>query len=193
MKIWLTGGAGSGKSALAQKIAVHLSGSGRRYYLATMIPRDAEDEERIRRHREERRDLDFETILCAERLPDEEGEGQYFGPDAWGRDAVFLLDSATALLANRMFGAKATAWHPDAAQAVLDELLAFSERAAHLIVVSDGIYADGCRYGDMTEQYREGLALIERGCAARFDVVIECAAGGARAIKGGDLIPSLLA
>ena len=50
MKIWITGGAGSGKSSLAQELAAALSRNGSKYYIATMVPRDEEDQRRIRRH-----------------------------------------------------------------------------------------------------------------------------------------------
>lgn len=50
MTIFLSGGAKNGKSTLAQELAVKLSGAGKRYYVATMIPTDEEDLARIRRH-----------------------------------------------------------------------------------------------------------------------------------------------
>ena len=43
MTIFLSGGAKNGKSTLAQELAVKLSGAGKRYYVATMIPTDEED------------------------------------------------------------------------------------------------------------------------------------------------------
>ena len=50
MLIFLSGGAKNGKSMLAQRLCRRLSGGGPLYYLATMIPHDAEDEQRIARH-----------------------------------------------------------------------------------------------------------------------------------------------
>ena len=50
MKIWITGGAGSGKSSLAQELASALAAGGPHYYVATMVPRDDEDRRRISRH-----------------------------------------------------------------------------------------------------------------------------------------------
>ena len=40
MTVFLSGGAKNGKSTLAQALAVKLSGEGKRYYVATMIPTD---------------------------------------------------------------------------------------------------------------------------------------------------------
>ena len=175
MRIWITGGAGSGKSSLAQELAAALSANGSKYYIATMIPRDDEDRLRIRRHIEDRDGMGFETIECPCGLmvrvkPDPEG--------------TYLLDSATAMLANAMFGERGFVYKPDAAQEAAEDLLVFSLKVKNLIVVSDGIFSDAARYDEMTDQYRRGLALIQRNMAEAFDAVIECAAGGMRILKG---------
>ena len=68
MTIFLSGGAKNGKSTLAQELAVKLSGAGKRYYVATMIPTDEEDLARIRRHVADRDGLGFETIECSKNM-----------------------------------------------------------------------------------------------------------------------------
>ena len=68
MMIFLSGGAKNGKSTLAQELAVKLSGEGKRYYVATMIPTDDEDLARIRRHVADRDGLGFETIECSKNM-----------------------------------------------------------------------------------------------------------------------------
>ena len=62
MIVFLSGGAKNGKTALAEDIAVKLSGGGRRYYVATMIPYDDEDRKRVELHIEERAGLGFTTL-----------------------------------------------------------------------------------------------------------------------------------
>ena len=62
MKIWITGGAGSGKSSLAQELAAVLAGDGPLYYVATMVPRDDEDRRRISRHIQDRSGMGFRTM-----------------------------------------------------------------------------------------------------------------------------------
>ena len=47
MILFLSGGSKSGKSSLAQDLAVTLSRGGKHYYVATMIPVDGEDHKRI--------------------------------------------------------------------------------------------------------------------------------------------------
>ena len=175
MKIWITGGAGSGKSSLAQELASALAAGGPHYYVATMVPRDDEDRRRISRHIEDRAGMGFGTIECPCRLTER------ITPDSEG---TYLLDSATAMLANAMFGEQEFVYDPDAAQKVAEDLRLFSERVKHFVAVSDGICSDAALYDEMTEGYRRGLAFIERQMAARCDTVIECAAGGVIVHKG---------
>ena len=179
MKIWITGGAGSGKSSLAQELAAALAAGEPRYYVATMVPRDGEDRRRISRHIEDRSGMGFETIECPCRLTER------IKPD---REGTYLLDSVTAMLANAMFGEKEFKYDPDAAVRTADDLRLFSGRVKHFVAVSDGIYSDAARFEEMTEKYRRGLALIERQMAKHCDTVIECSAGGAILHKG--MLPS---
>ena len=54
MRYFLSGGSKSGKSMLGQRLARDMAAGGPLYYIATMIPRDEEDQARIRRHLQER-------------------------------------------------------------------------------------------------------------------------------------------
>ena len=175
MKIWITGGAGSGKSSLAQELASAMSAGGPHYYVATMVPRDDEDRRRISRHIEDRAGMGFRTIECPCRF------AERIKPDL---DGTYLLDSVTAMLANAMFGEREFDYDPDAIQKVAADLRLFSERVKHFVVVSDSIFSDAAIYDEMTDGYRRGLAYIERQMAAQCDTVIECAAGGAIVHKG---------
>jgi adenosylcobinamide kinase/adenosylcobinamide-phosphate guanylyltransferase len=173
MRILLAGGSKSGKSSLAQDIAIKLSNGGPRYYWATMEPTDREDDDRIERHIADRAGLGFVTVergraLLSGELP----------PD----DAAVLFDSVTALLANEMFGA---GFNPDAPERALNELLALSEKCADFICVADEVFRDGAVYDETTETYRRGLAAILRGLAESFDTVAEVACGIPKLYKGG--------
>ena len=53
MRYFLSGGSKSGKSMLGQRLARDMAAGGPLYYIATMIPRDEEDQARIRRHLQE--------------------------------------------------------------------------------------------------------------------------------------------
>ena len=62
MIVFISGGAKNGKSSFAQDLAVRLARGGKRYYIATMIPCDEEDRDRIRHHIADRDGLGFETL-----------------------------------------------------------------------------------------------------------------------------------
>lgn len=152
---------------LAQRWTKKLAGEqGTAVYWATMSPQDEEDLARIRRHREERAGWGFQTIECGGAIPEKAG--------ALSADSAVLFDSATALLANRMFG---EGFQPDAAEQVWTELAELSSVPAHFVLVCDEIFRDGFVFDEWTETYRRGLAQICRQAAQEFDVVCEVVCG----------------
>lgn len=177
MTFFLSGGAKNGKSTLAQDLAVSLSGEGKRYYVATMIPVDDEDRERIRRHIADRDGLGFETVECSKHILSclETADPQ----------GTFLVDSATALLQNAMFPVE-NGYEMDleAAQRCADELIAFAGTVKNAVFVSDYIASDAERYSESTERYRKCLAGIDRRLAAACDTVVEVCAGNRIVHKG---------
>lgn len=176
MIVFITGGAKNGKSSFAQSLAVKLAAGGRRYYIATMIPVDDEDRERIRRHVADREGLGFETV--------EQGKNILECLKTCDPGASFLLDSTTALLMNELF--IPPDWHLDetAGERCGDEVAAFAQAVKHIVIVSDYIYSDAQRYDDVTETYRRGLASIDRKLAAISDVVLEMSGGNLIVHKG---------
>lgn len=143
------------------------------YYLATMDAVDEEDEERILRHRRERAGWGFETV---EQPRDVESCLDRIDPAG-----VVLLDSVTALLSNEMFPPyrEGEIWEADlsAPVRVEENLAKFAAAVGHTIFVSDYIYGDFSRYGELTEEYRKGLAFIDRCLAKRCERVIEVSIG----------------
>ena len=177
MTVFVSGGAKNGKSGFAQDLAVKLAGGGKRYYVATMIPVDEEDRERIRRHVADRDGLGFETIEC--------------GADLltclnYDTNGSFLLDSVTALLQNVMFPVEKN-YEMDlaAAETCAKDVVAFAKSVANAVIVSDYIYSDAQRYDEGTECYRKSLAKIDRLLAKISDTVIEVSAGQLIFHKGG--------
>lgn len=166
MTYFISGGAKCGKSALAQELAVALSGSGKRYYIATMIPTGPEDLERIRRHVEDRRGLGFETVECAENIL-----------SVADPDGTFLVDSVTSLMQNALFPArKHYEIDPEGAEDCANALVTFAGSVRNAVFVSDYIYSDAETYSDSTESYRRCLASADRRLADISDVVIEVTA-----------------
>lgn len=177
MTILITGGAKNGKSSLAQTLALTLAKGGTHYYVATMIPADAEDDQRIRLHLLDREGMGFETIECGRHILD-----CLNGADKSG---TFLLDSVTALLLNELFP-DPTSCNMDltAPERCAGELEAFVSCVDNAVIVSDYIYSDAMRYDQVTEQYRKGLALIDKTLARVCDTVIEVVAENLVVHKG---------
>ena len=177
MTVFLSGGAKCGKSSLAQDLAVALAQGGRHYYVATMIPTGAEDDERIRRHLADRAGMGFETVECFRnimdclKIADQEG--------------VFLVDSVTSLIQNALFPVeKNYELDLEGAHRCADELVEFAGTVRHAVFVSDYIYSDAKQYSESTEMYRKCLADIDRRLAKVCDTVIEVAAGQPIIYKG---------
>ena len=172
MSTFISGGCKNGKSFYAQRIA---KAKGQPlYYIATMIPRDSEDEARIVRHRKERAGWGFETLECGADILSCLEHADPAGS--------FLLDSVTALLSNEMFTAEGM--DPDAPGKISGELTEFVRRAPRTVLVSDYIYSDADLYDEWTEAYRRGLATIDRALAAVCDDVLEVIHGQVIVHKG---------
>lgn len=170
MNIFVSGGCKNGKSMFAQMQARDMAREqGKLYYVATMIPRDGEDRERIRRHIADREGWGFQTI--------EKGMDIVSAlDDSIDRNGVFLLDSVTALLSNEMFGADGS-YNPEAGDKVGSELEEFAKLTGNTIFVSDYIYSDARIFDDYTENYRRALAGTDRRLAAVCDLTVEVAYG----------------
>lgn len=176
MNYFLAGGSKSGKSMLGQRVARALAPTLPHYYLATMIPHDPEDDACILRHRAERAGWGFETIEC--------GVNILSALDRAAPNAVFLLDSITALLSNEMFRADGTM--DDAAGARLAaQLVTFAQRTGNTVFVCDQIFSDAICYDVWTDRFRQALGQIGTALCAVCENVCEVAAGIPDWYKGG--------
>ena len=173
MKIFISGGCKNGKSTLAEECARAMNPE-KLYYIATMIPHDEEDLERIRRHRKERAGKGFETIECGTDILDALNNAD--------KEGSFLLDSVTALLSNEMF--KGAEFDKNAGERTAAELKKLAETAENIVFVSDFIYCDAAEYDSYTEAYRKGLALCDRALAEICDTTVEVVNGNCIVYKG---------
>ncbi|MCL2834453.1 MAG: bifunctional adenosylcobinamide kinase/adenosylcobinamide-phosphate guanylyltransferase [Treponema sp.] len=181
MKYFISGGCKNGKSYLAQRLARAQQSAGNSektcelYYIATMLPADAEDNERIARHRRERGGWGFTTI---EQPYDIENI-----LEKCGCRGSFLLDSLTALLANEMFLPDG-AVNENAQEKIEAGLLKITASVKNIVIVSDYIYSDAVIFDPLTEQYRKSLAGLDRAAAKNCDTVLEAAYGNVIVHKG---------
>ncbi|MCI7098734.1 MAG: bifunctional adenosylcobinamide kinase/adenosylcobinamide-phosphate guanylyltransferase [Lachnospiraceae bacterium] len=93
----ITGGSGSGKSAYAEALCVRLQQDRREtpmVYIATMYPFDEESWRKIDRHRELRKNKNFDTVECFTGLKNVELKEH---------DTTVLLECMSNLTANEMY------------------------------------------------------------------------------------------
>lgn len=163
MKILLTGGSASGKSAYAEQLAVALPGP--RIYLATMIPSGTEGQARIERHRAARANKGFETI---ERYRDLAGL-------TLPENNVVLLECIGNIVANEMFGE--TPARTDVAELILEGIVALARQTPQLLVVTNEVGSDGQQYDESVRAYIEVIGTINSSLAQEFDSVYEVCCG----------------
>ena len=130
---------GSGKSLYAEDLAV--SSGDPRLYIATMVPQNQENRQRIEKHRQQRKGKGFITIeepLCMSCVP-------------VSGDNVILLEDVSNLVANRLFGSQPGTYKP-----VLEDILTLAGRCKTLIAVSiSGMEAED--YSGETADYIRSL------------------------------------
>lgn len=171
----IIGGAGSGKSAFAEKLVCRLP--GQRLYIATMIAKDPESRKRIEKHRKQRAGLKFRTL---ERENDLAGAvGTDPTETLFPKRANALLEDLSNLLANEMFSQKG-----GGIDAVRKGLRALLERCGNLTVVTNEIFSDGVEYEGETLAYLRNLARLNRDLAGEADLVVEIVCGMPNVLKG---------
>ncbi len=167
MLILVIGGAGSGKSALAEALVQKLPGE--RIYLATMTAADPESLARICRHRRQREGLGFATLerglnLAGAELPD---------------GANILLEDLSNLLANERYSPEG-----GGTGAVWNGLEALRRRCTNLTVVSNEVFSGGSGYEAESLRYMRELAMLHRRLAKEADLVVEAVCGLPNVLKG---------
>ena len=150
----VTGGAASGKSAFAERLACALPGP--HAYVATMRHGDAETEARIARHLRMREGKGFFTVELAD-------------DDRGGLSAckTALLEDLGNLVANG-----------------LEDSLADVLACENTVIVANEVGSDGIAYDSFTMEYIETIGALACTLAARADVVVEVVSGVPNVVKG---------
>jgi len=150
----VTGGAASGKSAFAERLACALPGP--HAYVATMRHGDAETEARIARHLRMREGKGFFTVELA--------DGDRGGLSAC---KTALLEDLGNLVANG-----------------LEDSLADVLACENAVIVANEVGGDGIAYDSFTMEYIETIGALACSLAARADVVVEVVSGVPNVVKG---------
>ena len=173
MLILVTGGSGSGKSAFAESVVMGLKARPN-LYIATMYPFDEECHRRIARHRLMRRDKGFETLECYTGLKDAKIPSS----------GTTLLECMSNLLANEQFELGGT--DEEILDRIQQGIQNLKEQTDDLIIVTNEIFSDGCRYDAETVRYIRLLGNLNIRMAEEADAVTEVVYGIPIRRKGED-------
>ena len=167
MIVVVSGGSGSGKSALAEKICASLGGE--RIYIATMPVYTEEDRKKVARHHALRAGKGFVTMEMPGKL------------DTVPPDATVLLECLSTFTANRMFsGDTAENW----TETLWAELQPLLDRPGHTVIVSADVSGNGTAYAPETEAYRRTLTALTSRLCTRADLAVETVCGIPLILKG---------
>lgn len=161
MIVLVIGGAKSGKSLLGEEISRKLSKKDNLVYLATMKPFDKDDLQRIKNHREERKDKGFKTLEVLKGIKNIKGDN----------NTTILLDSVTSLLTNEMFHEGEI--YKSCEKKICSDIQTLSSNVKNLVIVSDNISLDENEYDAISENYRRTLGKINCYLCELCHVVIE--------------------
>lgn len=177
MIYFISGGSKSGKSSFSEDLCVVLSKENRRYYVATMIPYDNEDEERIRKHQEERKEKGFFTI-----------ETKNFLSEALinnHKSDYLLIDSLTAYVLNCMF-LDENRTKEEVLTLMKEDIGSLLNQFENIFFVADYIFNDCENFTQFTKDYLALLGRLSTYIVTKADYVIEMKSGIPIYLKGGN-------
>ncbi|MDD3504289.1 MAG: bifunctional adenosylcobinamide kinase/adenosylcobinamide-phosphate guanylyltransferase [Eubacteriales bacterium] len=181
----ISGGSGSGKSQLAEKLAVRLADNSALYYVATMMRgHDDESARKIARHRDQRAGHGFITVerpfaggelaysrASAQEIAESESKNSVQS------DGVILLECLSNLLANEMFLRSEQGLDylspEQAAEIIWYDLMQLAERSRHLVIVSNEVFADAMVFDDHSRSYLRLLGWLNQKLAEEADLSLE--------------------
>ena len=167
MLVLVYGGSGSGKSEIAEDYCLNLrkDSSHKMIYLATMEPFGKEARERIKRHRDLRKDKGFVTIEKTCDINEIEVK----------KDDIILLECMSNLVANEFFTKNLN--NEEVVKKISHDIKNLSDRVENLIIVSNDIFSSGEESGEETYEYMKALGEINRNIAKQADEVYEAIVG----------------
>lgn len=189
----VTGGSGSGKSAYAEQTlcGIFHSESGRSgagdgkekepllYYIATMPRWDGETEKKIKRHRAMRAGKGFHTLEWYTDF-----EGRLKSSDCPSMESAgVLVECLSNLTANEMYMENGAG--EGMIEAVVRGIIELKSRCAHLVVVTNDVFAESSEDTPEMIQYKENLGKVNRALAEVADRVTEVAGGVPCRVKTG--------
>lgn len=179
MMVLISGGSGSGKSEIAENLAVKLSSGDNLMYIATMKPFGTETLKKIERHKRLRSGKGFSTLEIYNDIHSVPVD----------KDSTILLECLSNLLANETF-------MENPCNNVVDKILKgiyyLKNNSKNLIIVSNEVFSNGCNYDFSTVEYIKNLGILNSKIAKLSNIVIECIYSNIIIYKGESLINDLV-
>lgn len=160
MMTLVTGGSGSGKSEFAENLALAYSRENL-VYIATMVAFDEETHRKIARHREMRKEKNFDTKECFVDLKSLELK----------QENTVLLDCMSNLVANEMYQENGA--HEHTVERIIEGVKDIKRQVRNLVIVTNEVFSDGITYDEETKRYINYLGAINKALADMSDEVIE--------------------
>ncbi|UWG95484.1 bifunctional adenosylcobinamide kinase/adenosylcobinamide-phosphate guanylyltransferase [Dehalobacter sp. DCM] len=158
----VSGGVASGKSAMAENLAVNLN-KGRIAYIATMTVSDDECRNRVVKHRLMRHGKGFDTFELAYHLA--ESPSQFVGIDC------ALLEDLGNLIANEMYFQRLNA--KQAFDRISSDIQTLAQIIPNLVIVTNTIFSDITDYDPFTMDYISVLGQLNTMIGTNADIVLE--------------------
>lgn len=188
MNVMVVGGSASGKSEVAEGIAMQLG--SRKLYIATMRPGGAEAEWRIARHRGLRSGKGFATVECCESLSSlridwaDVGDGAASGFRNGCR--VVLLECLGNLVSNELYDDNGALCDADSVfRCVMSGIAAVERQCDHLVMVANEAGSGDVALPDHMCSFVEMQGRVNNEIAARSAAVVEVVCGLPVFVKGG--------
>lgn len=166
VKILVTGGSASGKSAVAEELCVKLG--KQTAYIATMQPFGQDAAYRIDRHRKLREGKGFLTV---EQYTDISKVADKLDSQA----DTLLVECLSNLCANEIFSPEGAGQETE--NRIAQGIAALGERYENVIVVTNEIFSDGIAYPSETMDYIQTLGRLNTRLAQWADGVVEVFCG----------------
>lgn len=156
----------SGKSLLAESIAMEVSGDLARYYIATMVPFGKEGNERVEKHRKMRDGKGFITLEWADNISSHIKDIDF-------SKATILLECISNLVGNEMH-APDNIYLPNnvLVNKISKDIFCLAEKSKNLILVSNEFPLKDDGYDSDTERYVQLLSDVNEEIKKGADVIL---------------------
>jgi len=162
MLIFVIGGAGSGKSEIAENICTKIN-KGKMAYIATMFPYDKECIKKIEKHKQIRKNKNFVTLERYNNIADIENTFN-----------TVLVECISNLTANIMYIDKN---ENNCKEIIIKDINKLIDKAENVVIVSNDVFCDGIEYDSSTIKYINNIGSINKAISSISDIVIEAVCG----------------